>query len=231
MILLLAVLAGVFAGWARARAGGRRYQPASLSYMWLVIVSMLPQVLVIYIPPIREFVPDWAVKFLLIGSQAGLLIFVWLNRKSPGLWILGTGLILNLLVMGINGGGLMPISPVTVAQLTPDYPSKVWQAGDRFGWSKDIILPRSSTRLWWLSDCFLSPAWLPYRVAFSLGDVLIALGVFWFLWVQGNPKINSTREAYGHECDESIEQKIVTTGNEGCNEWSHDGMLNDRRAR
>ena len=203
MILLLAVLGGAFAGWARARAGGRRYQPASLSYMWLVIIAMLPQGLAIYFPFTRDVVPDWAVKLLLIGSQAGLLIFVWVNRKHPGLWILGMGLVLNLLVMGINGG-LMPISPEAIAQLNPDHSSTVWQTGVRFGWSKDIILPRASTRLWWLSDCFLLPAWLPYRVAFSLGDVLIALGAFWFLWVQGNPTVIPAREVHGYRSNETV---------------------------
>ena len=202
MILLLAVLGGAFAGWARARTGGRRYQPASLSYMWLVVVAMLPQALAIYFPFTRDVVPDWAVKFLLIGSQVGLLIFVWLNRKHPGLWILGMGLTLNLLVMGINGG-LMPISPETVAQLTAGHSSDVWQAGVRFG-SKDIILPEASTRLWWLSDCFLLPAWLPYRVAFSLGDVLIALGAFRLLWVQGNPTVILAREVHGYKGNETI---------------------------
>lgn len=203
MILLLAVLGGAIAGWARARAGGRRYQPASLSSMWLVVVSILPQGLVVYFPLIREVIPEGAVKFLLIGSQVGLLIFVWVNRKQSGFWILGMGLALNLLVMCINGG-LMPISPETVAQLIPGHSPYAWQTGVRFGWSKDIILPRASTHLWWLSDCFILPAWLPYRVAFSFGDVLIALGVFWFLWVQGNPTMTSTEEVYVYKCNESI---------------------------
>ena len=190
MILLLAVLGGALAGWARAWAGGRHYRPASLSYTWLVAAAVLPQGLAFYFPLTRDIIPDGVVRFLLIGSQAGLLVFVWLNRRQPGFWILGMGLALNLLVISANGG-LMPISPETVAQLIPDHPPDAWQTGVRLGWSKDVILPSAGTNLWWLSDRFLLPAWFPQRVAFSIGDVLIALGAFWLLWAQGGPTMTN----------------------------------------
>jgi len=193
MILLLAICFGLVAGWLRARAGCIRYQAPPLKYSWLVVASMLPQGMVVYLPRVREITPDWAVKVLLIVSLVGLLVFIWLNKKLPGLYVLGAGLVLNLLVISMNGG-LMPISPETVAQLTPEHSAEVWQSGDRLGWSKDIILTRANTRLWWLSDHFLTPAWFQHRIAFSPGDVLIALGAFWFLWAQGAPPTIRTRD-------------------------------------
>ncbi len=82
----------------------------------------------------------------------------------------------------------MPISPETVMRVYPDVPRELWQVGERLGNGKDIVLLPSETRFWFLSDRFLLPGWLNYRVAFSLGDILIALGAFWLLWKHGGPQ-------------------------------------------
>ena len=91
------------------------------------------------------------------------------------------GLISNFLAMVLNHGWI-PISPETVQKLALTVLPVSWQVGYRLGYSKDIVLPVGETRLWYLPDCLLLPSWIPYRMAFSLGDILIALGVFWVLW-------------------------------------------------
>ncbi len=45
---------------------------------------------------------------LLVGSYALLLLFAWVNRSLPALWLVMAGLVLNILVIGVNGG--MPVS-------------------------------------------------------------------------------------------------------------------------
>jgi hypothetical protein len=55
------------------------------------------------------------------------------------------------------------------------------------GTSKDKVISVSDIRLWQLSDRFLFPTWFPIQVAFSIGDVFIALGAFWFFWSLGGP--------------------------------------------
>jgi hypothetical protein len=187
LILLLAVVAGLLAGQARAWSGGRHLSAPSLRLVWLVPVAFLPQWLAFFLPATRRLITDNLAAVVLVGSQFLLLIFAWRNRHQPGFWALGLGLALNLLVITLNGG-LMPISPQTVARLGPDVPSETWQVGGRFGTSKDVILPSTDTRLGWLSDRFLLPTWFPYRVAFSLGDVFIAGGAFWFLWMLGGDR-------------------------------------------
>ena len=187
MILLLAVLAGVLAGLARAWLGRRHYRLDALDRVWLINLAVFIQGLAFYFPFSRSRIPDQLAALLLITSQIGLFVFVWLNRKQPGLWVLGAGLILNLLVIVVNGG-MMPISPEVASELIPARPVDSWETGVRFGWSKDILLAKADTLFWQLSDCLVSPAWLPARVAFSPGDVLIAIGAFWFFWARGGPQ-------------------------------------------
>lgn len=182
--LLLAVVAGLLAGQVRAWYGRRCLSPPSLRLVWLVPLAFLPQWLAFYLPATERSIADSLAAVALVSSQALLLVFAWFNRDQPGFRALSLGLALNLLVIVLNGG-LMPISPETVARLAPDAPPEAWQVGSRLGTSKDVVLPTTAMRLWWLSDHFLLPSWFPYRVAFSLGDAFIAAGAFLLLWVLG----------------------------------------------
>jgi hypothetical protein len=126
-------------------------------------------------------------RVALVGSQALLIVFAAANWRKPGFWALGLGLILNFLVIVLNGG-LMPISPHLLERYLGPSSTGLWQVGERMGYSKDIILPISETRLWWLSDRFTLPEWSPYKVAFSVGDIIIGLGAFLLFWSLGGPE-------------------------------------------
>jgi hypothetical protein len=187
VILLYAVLAGLLAGLARAWLTRRNLRFPELRLLWLAPAAYLPQFLAFQYPPTRRLLPDDLAAFILVGTQLLLMVFVWANRHRPGVWLLGLGLALNLLVIVLNGG-FMPISPGTVARLVPDAPPGAWVVGERLGSTKDIVLPAADIRLEWLSDRFLMVAGSSTnRVAFSIGDVMIALGAFWLLWTVGSP--------------------------------------------
>jgi Family of unknown function (DUF5317) len=182
MLLIIAVFAGCLVGILRAWLSNHRYEIPHIRQSWLVLIAFLPQWLAFYLPLTRRLIADqWAITAL-ISSQVLLLIFVWENIHQPriysrvGIYLLGLGLILNLAVILLNGG-LMPIRPENVTRLVPDAPPGSWQVGSRLGTGKDIVLALSQTRLWWLSDYFYLP--LPGRdVAFSVGDMIIAMGAF-----------------------------------------------------
>jgi hypothetical protein len=192
LILTVAVLAGVLGGFMRAWIGGRSFAPLTFRLAWLVPVALVPQWLAFYYPPTRSAIPTNLAAAILILSQLLLLIFAWCNRKQAGFWALGIGLALNLLVIVLNRG-LMPISPETLGNLYPNVPSSAWQIGSRFS-TKDVILPIAETKLWWLSDCLRLPSWIPYHIAFSIGDGFIAIGAFWLLWAQGGANIQVIAE-------------------------------------
>ena len=145
MILVLAIIFGLALGLLRAQWGGRRLAPPRLRYEWLVLVAFAPQLFAFFLPVTRELLADHFVVVSLVTSQVLLLGFVLLNLRQPGFWVLGLGLTLNMLVIAFNGG-LMPISPETVARLTPDLSPDAFQVGQRLGTGKDIVLPTTSTR-------------------------------------------------------------------------------------
>ena len=185
MILLSAVVAGSIAGLVRAYIGRRKLQIPDIRYEWIVIAAFLPQLIVFGFSPSANIPDDYA-RVALVSSQVILLAFTWLNRKAPGFWVLGLGLLLNLIVIAVNGG-LMPISPHLIERYFPGMAGVTWNLGERMGNSKDIILPIAETRLYWLSDRFVLPDWISYRVAFSIGDIIIGVGAFWLCWTLGGP--------------------------------------------
>ncbi len=150
-----------------------------------VIIAFIAQALIFQVPATRSLIPEQIASAIFIIAQLVLLGFIWVNRSKPGFWSLGLGLVLNLLAVSLNGGW-MPVSTLTMLQLIPGAQSGAWQVGKRFGFSKDRVLDPGNIHLPFLADQFLLPDWIPYRVAFSLGDAFIALGAFLLLWSIGS---------------------------------------------
>lgn len=186
MILLFAVIIGLFAGFMQAWAGKRTYSAISLNRAWLVILAFIPQFFSFGFLPTSRLIPDGWIPMILLVSQILLFVFVWINRKQAGFILLGLGLISNFLAISFNGG-MMPISPETASTLIQPGITVELKIGERAGLTKDIVLPRKETKLEFLSDRFTLPEWIPYRAAFSIGDIFISLGTFWLLWRLGGP--------------------------------------------
>ena len=195
MILLSAVAVGLIAGLIRARLQRSSYQAPELTQIWLVFLAFFSQWLVFRLPVSWMHVNSKLAAVVLVGSQFALLWFAWANRSKPAFWLLGIGLLLNMVVIVANGG-LMPITPETVAHLSKAEPGFIWQVGERLGTGKDIVLNAEATRLWFLSDRFLLlPDDLGYQVAFSIGDVVIACGAFWLLFSPNDHQQASTTQS------------------------------------
>jgi hypothetical protein len=185
VILLSALVLGLLAGWGWAHWQERAYRAPNLRLLILVPAAFLPQLVVAFLPATRGLLPSWLESGALPGSLFVFLAFVWVNRRLPGMPVLIAGLVLNLLVITLNGGW-MPISPETASHLASGTSVEMSSPGSRFG-QKDVLLLPGETRLALLADRFLLPDWIHYQVAFSLGDILVAVGVFWLLASGGSP--------------------------------------------
>jgi hypothetical protein len=183
VILLSAILAGTFAGWGYARWLGRAWHPPVYRSIWLVFAGFLPQYVAFYLPLTRGLLPDIVASACLVLSQTLLSIFAFVNLGLPGMRILLVGLVCNLFVILANGG-FMPLSLDAAARLVDQTVLDGLVLGQRVSSaSKDVLLAESQISLPWLADRFVPPAIISYRFAFSLGDVLVAVGAFWMLLV------------------------------------------------
>lgn len=193
MILLTAVVAGLIAGIIRAKVNGRRLRSIVLRLEWLAFIAFLPHIIAFELPFTRSSIPDNWARLALITSQALLLVFALFNLNEAGLAVMALGLALNLFVILLNGG-LMPISPEVLDRFFPGGAGQIWQIGERVLTSKDIALPKEQTVLWFLSDRLTLPEWIPYHVAFSIGDIFIWIGAFFLLWSLGSKSRETFQE-------------------------------------
>jgi hypothetical protein len=87
------------------------------------------------------------------------------NLRIRGMTIVLLGAVSNFAAIVANGG-YMPASAEAMEAL--GRPAKT-------GYSNSLLAPDPA--LPWLTDIFALPSWLPYTNVFSIGDVLIGLGV------------------------------------------------------
>jgi hypothetical protein len=184
MILAAAVVLGLVGSIARHGSDAlRRVARIPLRSMWLVLLAVALQLPLLRSPP--GLIQNLGVeKALYLASLVLLLAFVWRNRQTVGVLIVGLGIICNLLVILLNSG-FMPITPETLVQINPGSTVEHWPVGTHYGYSKDIIKLQQTTRFWALSDLLVIPPPFPRPTAFSVGDLIIAAGII--VLMQGWP--------------------------------------------
>ena len=164
MLLLAACLAAVLSPlvvgrWSAGLLLHRWRRP------WLVWVTLALQAVVLQAP-----LPLGLAAVLHVLTYGVAAWFLWTNRQIPGVLVVGAGAASNGLAIAVNGG-VLPASPRAVEAAGLDH-------GDGFSNSAVVDQPV----LPWLGDVFAWPAPLPLANTFSVGDVLILLGVVIAAW-------------------------------------------------
>lgn len=161
MFIVYAIPIGIVVGLL---LGGKVDRLADLRLRWapLALLGLVVQVL-LFSDPISAAVGDGA-PAIYVASTAAVLIAVLRDVAIPGMALIAIGAGSNLVAIGANGG-YMPADPMALAsvvELTP-------------GYSNSVVVADPALRP--LTDIFALPAAIPFANVFSVGDVLIGIGV------------------------------------------------------
>ncbi len=164
MFMLYALPVGVLAGWA---GGGRLAGLGGIRLRWtpLALLGFVVQI-VLFFGPVAERVGGLGTP-IYIGSTALVLIVVLRNIAIGGLALVAVGAMSNLVAIIANGGS-MPASPQALAVL---------DKAVNPGYSNSVVMTEPALRV--LTDIFALPHAVPFANVFSVGDVLIAVGIAW----------------------------------------------------
>jgi hypothetical protein len=178
-LFYLAVLASVPV--ARGRLGA--LADLRLRRPGLALAAIVMQVAIISVLPAGSHGLHRAVhiaSYLLLGA------FAWSNRRVAGVPIIALGGLLNFVAITANGG-VMPASRKALASL-PQVATK----GD-FANSQVLAHPK----LQFLGDVFASPSSWPVHNVFSVGDIVLFVGVTVLLHVTCTSRLVPRRFAVG----------------------------------
>jgi len=162
MFILYAVVIGLAVGLL---GGGKLAAIADIRFRWapLVMVGFLAQVL-LFSDAVAARVGDLG-PVLYVASTLLVVVAVVRNLAIPGLPLVALGAASNLVAIVANGG-FMPASPAALAALGKAVPPI---------YSNSAVVAQPA--LFPLTDVFALPMWLPFHNIFSVGDVILAVGV------------------------------------------------------
>lgn len=146
-------------------AGGRlaRLSSFKIRSTLLLLCGLALQVVITVVVPDG---PDWLNPSVHVLSYLLVLAFLVRNIAVPAMWIVALGGLLNFVVIVANGG----VMPATSSAL-----AAVGETSESGAFVNSGVL--SHPNLAFLGDTFALPRGMPLNNVFSVGDVLIALGV------------------------------------------------------
>lgn len=162
MFILYAVPIGLALGFA---LGGRLSGLATIRFRWawLAIGGFAVQ-LVLFSEAVSAAIGD-AGPPIYVASTAAVLVAVLRNFRVPGLAVVAAGAASNLIAIVANGG-FMPASAGAFEALG---------GGLKPGYTNSAVIEAPAFEA--LTDLYALPTWLPLANVFSIGDVLIGVGV------------------------------------------------------
>ena len=161
--MLYAIVIGLILGLA---LGGRPGRLATLHFDWAwVAIAGLGAQVVLFSAPVTAIVGDLGPPLYVASTLVVLAVVIRNVPNMRGLAIVALGAASNLAAI-IANGGYMPATPDALAAA---------ERGATVGYSNSIELAHPALEP--LVDRFTLPAAFPWANVFSVGDVLIGVGI------------------------------------------------------
>jgi hypothetical protein len=184
MVIGLALLVGIAVAWA---LGARLSALADLRFRGDLLVFAALAIQIAIFTPLRDNVPATLDVPLHLGSYGLIVLFFFLNLRVPGFWLVGFGVMSNIVVITANGGRM----PVTL---------EAWEASGAdpalitaTGSYNNNVLAGHGGHLSWLGDVFSLPSTVPFSTSISIGDLLVLLGMVAFVYRSCVPRALTRR--------------------------------------
>lgn len=154
--------------------GGRLSRIADHSFRlaWLIVLAFSLQLVLFVLEGRVEGIETWS-GLIFIFSYLLLFPAVLANWKVKGMPWAGVGMFLNFVAIAANGGKM----PVSTWGLRYSGQEKLL-ASLREGAGVMHALVTENTRLWFLGDVLVFPRPYPLPTVFSVGDLLLLIGLF-----------------------------------------------------
>lgn len=169
--VLVALALGILLGGSPAALGELRIRRT-----WLAYSAIALQVVAFPSNVLPWSTPDGVARGLWLLSYAMLIALILQNRHIRGIGVVAAGLVCNLVAI-IANGGLMPVTEDALRDAGLSY--------DVRNNSVSLAEPHLSA----LVDRFAAPEWLPLGNVFSVGDVLIGVGIVIVIVLAMQPRL------------------------------------------
>ncbi|MBA2719363.1 MAG: DUF5317 family protein [Chloroflexi bacterium] len=161
MVILYGIPIGVLLGLA---LGGRIDRLADVTFRLAPLAFLALAIQLVLFSPLTDGLPEATGRWIYIVSTALVLVVVGANLRLPGVVLIAAGAASNLAAIVANGGA-MPAAPGALAAVG------LGTGGN----TNSIVVERPALEP--LTDIFATPEWLPLANVFSVGDVLILVGL------------------------------------------------------
>jgi Family of unknown function (DUF5317) len=161
VFILYAIPIGLVSGWL---LGGRLEGIAGVRFRLAPLAVVALAVQVVLFSPLADGLPSDAGRVIYVASTVVVFAVVLANLRLTGVPVIVIGAAANLAAIIANGGA-MPASSSALAE----FGGEIGPHTNSVALAHPVLEP--------LTDVFATPTWLPFANIFSIGDVLIGVGV------------------------------------------------------